>query len=114
MAFDHEKRTARRLLGAIEDGTLDTPNIWYLVSEADPTLVYFIFSWIRAWYPAHHPAADGVLGRLADLLTRYPKSAQLAKEGAADALVAWFQDEYGYRDFRADEFITLIVDKLEG
>ena len=114
MAFEHEKRSARRLLGAIEDGTLDTPNTWYLISEADPTLVYFIFCWIRAWYPAHHPAADGVLGRLTELLTRYPKAAQLAKEGAADSLVGWFEDEHEYRDLRADEFIALIVEKLEG
>lgn len=114
MAFEHEKRTARRLLGAIEDGTLDTPNTWYLVSEADPTLVYFIFSWIRAWYPAHHPAADGVLGRLTDLLTRYPKAAKRAKSGASDPLVEWFRNEYAYRDLRAAEFIDLIVEKLEG
>lgn len=114
MAFDHEKRTARRLLGGIEDGRLSTADVWHMVNDADPTLVYFIFSWIRAWYPAHHPAADGVLGRLTDLLTRYPKSARIAKAGAADPLVTWFEDDHGYRDFRADEFISLIVEKLEG
>lgn len=114
MAFEHEKRSARRLLGAIEDGTLATAQTWHLVSEADPTLVYFIFSWIRAWYPAHHPAADGVLGRLTDLLTRYPAAAKRAREGASDPLVAWFEDTYAYRDLRAAEFVDLIVEKLEG
>lgn len=114
MAFDHEKRTARRLLSALEDGRLGATDTWHMISDADPALVHFIFAWLRAWYPASHPAADAVLGRIAEVCTRYPKAARIAKEGAGDPIVAWFEDEYGYRDFRPDEFISLVVEKLEG
>ena len=114
MAFELEKAAARRLLGALEDGTLGTTDTFRLVEEADPTLVYFVFAWLRAWYPPSHPASDGVLGRLGELCSRYPKAARIAKEGQGDAIVAWFEDAYGYRDLRAAEFVELVVEKLEG
>jgi hypothetical protein len=38
----------------------------------------------------------------------------MAKDGKEDALVAWFEDDYAYRDLRAAEFIDLVVEKLEG
>lgn len=114
MSFDFEKRSARRLLAAIEDGTLDASATHHLVTQADPALVHFVFAWIRAWYPASHPASDAVLGRLAELCTRFPDAARKAKEGAGDPIVEWFEDEYAYRDFRPDAFIDLVVEKLEG
>ena len=114
MAFNKEKAAAQRLLGALEDGTLGAADTFFLVEEADPTLVYFIFTWLRAWYPPSHPAADAVLGRLGELCSRHPKAARIAKDGQKDAIVAWFEDAYGYRDFRAAEFIDLVVEKLEG
>ncbi len=114
MEFDSEKAAAERLLGALEDGRLDAADTFYLVEKADPTLVYFLFAWLRAWYPPSHPAADAVLGRLGDLCSQYPAAARIAKEGQKDAVVAWFEDAYGYRDFRAAEFIALVVEKLEG
>jgi hypothetical protein len=114
MAFDMEKAEAQRLLGAIEDGTLGAADTFYLVEKADPTLVYFVFSWLRASYPPSHSASDGVLGRLGELCSQYPKAAKIAKEGKGDALVEWFEDAYGYRDFQAAEFIDLVVEKLEG
>lgn len=84
------------------------------MEDADPTLVYFIFAWLRAWYPSSHPASDGVLGRLSELCSQFPRAAKMAKEGGTDAVVAWFEDQYGYRDLRADEFVDVIVEKLEG
>lgn len=84
------------------------------MEEADPTLVYFIFTWLRAWYPPSHPAADAVLGRLGELCSLHPEAARRAKEGQKDALVEWFEDAYSYRDFRGAEFIDLVVEKLEG
>ena len=114
MSFKQEKREARRLLAAIEDGRLNATDTAHLVNDADPALVHFVFAWIRARYPSSHPAADGVLGRLTELCERFPKAARLAKEGESDSVVAWFEEEHDYRDFRADEFIDLIVEKLEG
>ena len=114
MSFDHEKRTARNLLEAIEDGRMSAGDTFYLLKDQDPTLVYFIFSWIRAAYPSSHPAADAVLGRLGELCTKYPQAAKMAAEGGKDSLVEWFEDAYNYRDLRNYEFIDLIVEKLEG
>ncbi len=114
MAFEHEKRRARHLLAALEDGRLDTADTNHLVKDADPALVHFIFAWLRAHYPSSHPAADAVLGRLSALCTRYPVAARLAKEGSKDPIVAWFEEDESYRDHRANEFIDLIVEKLEG
>ena len=114
MAFNAEKQAARRLLAAIEDGRLSTLDTFLLIEDADPALVHFIFAWLRAWYPPGHPAAEGVLGRLGDVVSRYPKAAALAAEGRRDPIVAWFDDAYSYRDFRSDEFVDLVVEKLEG
>ncbi len=113
MAFEHEKRTARAILAAIEDAQLNTSQTWHLMEDADPALVYFLFSWLRAQYPSSHPASDGVLGRLGALVTEYPAAARLAKKGEADSLVPWFEEGHRYRDYNAQEFIELIVDKLE-
>ncbi|MFT7625030.1 MAG: hypothetical protein ACI9WU_004221 [Myxococcota bacterium] len=114
MAFNLEKAAAQRLLGALDDGRLGASDTFDLVKEADPTLVYFVFTWLRASYPPSHPASDAVLGRLGELCSRYPRAAQIAKEGKEDSVVEWFEDAYGYRDFRAAEFIDLVVEKLEG
>ncbi len=114
MAFNMEKAAARRLLGALEDGKLGTADTFQLAEKADPTLVYFVFAWLRAWYPQSHPASDAVLGRLGELCARYPKVARMAKDGQQDSLVEWFEQAYGYRDFRAAEFVDLVVEKLEG
>lgn len=113
MAFTPEKRAAQRILSAIEDGKLSTRETYQLVADADPTLIHLIFTWLRARYPAHNPASDGVLGRLAELCTQYPEAAAKAKEGESDSLVAWFEDEYDYRELRSGDFIDLIVEKLE-
>ena len=51
---------------------------------------------------------------LSELCTQHPKAARMAKQGESDSLVTWFEDEHGYRDLRAEEFIDLIVEKLEG
>lgn len=114
MAFDMEKAAAQRLLSALEDGSLNARDTFYLVEDADPTLVYFIFSWLRAWYPPSHPAGDAVLGRIGELCTQHPRAARIAREGQGDAVVDWFEDAYTYRDFRSAEFIELVVEKLEG
>lgn len=114
MAFDEEKRVARRLLAAIEDGSTSTSDAYYQLKDADPTLVYFVFTWIRANYPPNHPAAAGVLGRLAELCQKYPDAPRIAASGKDDPIVEWFEDAYEYREYRASEFVELIVEKLEG
>ena len=113
MSFDYEKRTAARLLDAIENGTLSNDQTVPLLRDADPALVYFIFAWLRVRYHAGHSAAEGVLGRIVGVCSASSTIAQKARTGEKDPIVAWFEETYEYRDFDRDEFITLIVEKLE-
>ena len=114
MAFEQQKQDARSILSGLEDGTSNAKRIFDLVREADPTLVYFLFAWLRAHYPSTHPSGDGVLGRLAELCTEHPRAARMARDGEADSIVAWFEEGHSYHDYTGPEFIELIVDKLEG
>jgi hypothetical protein len=114
MSFDHEKRVAAHLLTAIEDGSHSTANLRPEYEEADPALVYLIFAWLRARYRPGHPAAEGVLGRIVALCTASSAVARKAREGERDSIVAWFEETYDYRDLDRDEFISLVVEKLEG
>ncbi len=112
MAFEYEQSQALRLLESIEQGSMTSPEIFNLVDEADPTLVYFVFTWLRKRY-RNDPAAEGVMGRLVELCNDYPAVTRKAKEGEADSIVAWFEDAYSYRKLDSQEFIALIVEKLE-
>ncbi|MEE9386058.1 MAG: hypothetical protein V3V08_21820 [Nannocystaceae bacterium] len=114
MAFEHEQQQALRILDGIEQGSMSTPDSFGLLREADPTLVYFIFTWLRERYPPAHPAAEGVVGRLAEICDKYPDVTRQVKEGQADSVVTWFEEGYVYRDVGSREFVELIVEKLEG
>lgn len=114
MAYEHEKRTAMRLLAAIEDGTLSTADARPLYEAADPALVYLLFTWLRSRYGHGHPASEGVLGRMVALLQASPEVARAMKTGEADAICRWFEDTHEYRDFDRDGFVDLVVEKLEG
>jgi len=113
MEFEREQREALKILESIEDGSMRAAESFQLIEHADPTLVYFIVTWLQKRY-AGHPAAEGVLGRLGELCSTYPAVTELAKEGQADPVVEWFEDAYEYRDLGSREFIALIVEKLEG
>ena len=91
----------------------DYPYVSGPSAESDPALVYFLFAWLRARYPSHHPDSDGVLGRLGALCTEFPAAARKAHKGQADSIVTWFEDGHSYRDYTAAAFIELVVDKLE-
>ena len=112
MAFDHEQRQARRLLDGVEMGTLDTYDAFALIERSDPCWVYLMFTWLRAHY-ANHSASDGVFGRIADICTTHPKAAAMMREGQRDALTAWFEETYEYRELDADDFVRIVVEKLE-
>jgi len=114
MDFAHEKRAAAHLLSMVEDGSHSTAHMQPFYEEADPALVYFIFAWLRAHYHAGHPAAEGVLGRIVGLVSASSVVARKAREGERDALVSWFEETYDYRDLDRAEFISLVVEKLEG
>ncbi len=111
MAYAQQQRSALRILEGFEEGNLDSTTLLTLVEEADPALVYLIFTWLRKRY-ADHPNSDAVIGRLLAISDRGAVP-QLVKEGHADPVVEWFEDGYSYRELDAKQFIELIVDKLE-
>ncbi|MEO8699674.1 MAG: hypothetical protein ABI867_06505 [Kofleriaceae bacterium] len=112
MAFEQEQRAALRILEGIEEGTMSAAESIALVEDADPTLIYLIFTWLRKRY-ADHANADAVIGRLVAVSER-PSVAKLMKEGQGDAVVEWFEDAYSYKKLEKAEFIELIIEKLEG
>jgi hypothetical protein len=114
MAFAQEQQDALYLLQGIENGTLGTSTAARRIEEADPALAYFIVTWLRERYGRDHPAAEGVVGRLVELTSGYGSVTEQLRVGKSDSIVAWFEEEYSYRDFDAQRFIELIVEKLEG
>ena len=113
MSFQQEQKAALRILEGISEGTMSAADSSALVEEADPTLVYLIFTWLRAHYGPDDPASDAVLSRLVAISNR-PSVAKMMKEGQGDPVVEWFEDAYSYRKLGSKEFIELIVEKLEG
>ncbi len=112
MEFVQQTKAALRILEGIEQGSMSAADSSELVEKADPALVYLIFTWLRQRY-ANDPASEAVLGRLA-AVSNHGGVAKKMKDGHADPVVAWFEDEHSYRDLAAREFVTLIVEKLEG
>ena len=114
MAFASEKRVAAHMLGVVENGNRPIEDIRSQYEEADPALVYFLFAWLRARYHSGRSDSDGVLGRIVALCSSSRVVAQKVRAGEGDAIVAWFEETYEYRDLDRDEFISMVVDKLEG
>jgi hypothetical protein len=113
VSFERQQAAALRILEGIEEGTMSAADSFALVEEADPTLIYLLFTWLRRRY-ADHPNADAVIGRLVAVVDRDPLVGRMMKEGQKDPVVAWFEEEHSYTSLRAREFVELIVDKLEG
>lgn len=114
MSFHQEKRDAHRLLDALENASLPADDTRYLLEDADPALVYFLFAWLRVRYAAGHSASEGVLGRIVEQCRESPKIARKARTGEKDAIVVWFEEAHDYRELDRDDFIALIIEKLEG
>lgn len=112
MALEQEQRAALRILEGIEEGTMSASDSFALVEDADPALIYLIFTWLRKRY-ADHANSDAVIGRLLAISTR-GKVPAMMKEGQADPVVQWFEESYSYRELGSKEFIELIIEKLEG
>ena len=114
MSFAPEIRAATHLLAVVENGSHSTTQMRLLYEDADPALIYLLFSWLRAHYPPSHSAYDGVIGRIAALCGSSSVVARKVREGERDGIVAWFEETYSYRELRRETFIPLIVEKLEG
>jgi hypothetical protein len=112
MTLLQEQRAALRILEGIEEGTMSAADSFSLVEDADPALVYLIFTWLRKKY-ADHVNSDAVIGRLLAISDRGSIPGKM-KEGKADAVSQWFEENHSYRDLGSKEFIELIIEKLEG
>jgi hypothetical protein len=112
MQLQQEQRAALRILEGIEEGTMSAADSFALVENADPALIYLLFTWLRKRY-AEHTNSDAVIGRLVAVSNRPPVPAKM-KEGQADPVVTWFEEGYSYRELGSKEFVELIIDKLEG
>ena len=113
LAFEHEKQSALRLLQGIELGKMTVSESYRELRDADPALVHFIFKWLRKRY-RDDPAGDGVLGRLSRVCAEHRDITRHAKAGEDDPVVGWFEGSYSYKDLKGEEFIDIIVEKLEG
>ena len=102
---------ALRILEGIEEGTMTASDSQAVVEEADPALVYLIFTWLRKRYK-EHTNSDAVIGRLVEVSNRGNIAKQM-NEGKADPVSRWFEENYSYKDLEKKEFIELVVDKLE-
>ena len=91
---------------------MSVTDLFSLVEDADPALLYLIFTWLRKRY-ADHVNSDAVIGRLVAVSGR-GSIAKKMKEGQADPVVQWFEESYSYRELEAKAFVELIVEKLEG
>jgi hypothetical protein len=97
MSFERAQAAALRLLSGIEDGTMTAAQSADAAQEADPALLYLIFTWLRRRYEGDSNS-DVVTARLLAVTTYAPTLAKKLKEGQADSLVEWFEDEYKYRE----------------
>jgi len=112
MSLEQHQREALRILEGIEEGSMSATDSVALVEDADPALIYLIFTWLRKRY-ADHENSDAVIGRLVAVSGRGSVVKKM-KEGQADPVVQWFEENYSYRTLEAKEFIELIIEKLEG
>lgn len=102
------------MLTGIEQGLMTPDEVYPLLEAADPTLVYFIFKWIKKYYHREHDDFEVVRGRLSDVKNSYRSLTRKAKAGEEDPVVEWFEGTHRYSELEAPEFIDIVVEKLEG
>lgn len=110
-----DKADVLSIISAIEDGTKATADIYSLVLKFDPLLNYFLLKYLRE----KHPITDrnsGAGERLLDLVKTYPDIGRLATPPKNEPMVEWFDESYSTRTYfsNPEEYVNLIVDKLEG
>ncbi len=112
--FEEEKRVAFAMLSGIELGLMDPEETYELMKDADSTLVYFIFKWLKKHYHRDHDDHEVMRRRVKSVTNQYRALTRKAKSGEADPIVEWFEGTHKYRELSSEDFIDIIVDKLEG
>jgi hypothetical protein len=114
LSFEDEKLEALTVLQGIAQGTLTPHEAHEWLEKQDEVLVYFILKYIKKHYHKEHEEHDEVRARLVDLQTSYRAITRKAKAGEEDLVVEWFEGNHQYREMTAEEFIDVVVEKLEG
>lgn len=111
-----DKNQSIRFISGIEDGSVNSDELYNLLIEFDPLLANFLLRYLREKYPANREGNDGASSRLIELLTRYPDLAKLANKPQDAVFCDWFDDTYSMKEFfnNPKGFVDTIVDKLEG
>lgn len=116
MDINSQIREGLRFLTGVEEGNLSSSDAYNIISSLDPVLISLSIKYLRKKYPPTRQESAGIMGRLVELSGTYPKVVQWVKDGDEDPISEWFHDTYSLKDFFSDpeEFIDLIVNKLEG
>ena len=114
MAFEQEKQEALTILQGIELGEMTAEESYELLNAADPVFVYLVFKWLKKHYHRDHDNHEIVRARLKSVRNSYRSLTRKAKQGEEDPLVEWFEGSHRYDELKAEDFIDLIVEKLEG
>ena len=116
MDINSIKREGHRFLEGLETGNLPSAELFAISEELDPILIYFIIKYLRMIYPQGHPDATGVVERIVELSRTYDPVVKAMKEGEADSLNEWFDDDFKplqHRD-NTEKFMDELVEKIEG
>ncbi len=113
MSFVTEKREALMLLEDIENGITRGADTGYRLDNSDPALVYFILTWLRHRYSNDPAMGPGVLGRIVAITAGHNSVTEKMNEGKVDPIVEWFEEAHEYKEFGAEAFIDLVIEKLE-
>lgn len=106
------KRKVDRFMDAIEGGIIPLEEAFNIAEEQDPLLLYFMLRYLKEMYGKDQ---QGPGGRLLQFLSSYPSIAKLALPPKNEPMLEWFNDSYTVHSFKSrDEYLELIIDKLEG
>lgn len=104
-----------RVLKAIDEGGLPPADVYAIVRDFDPLYTYFLMRYLREKNPINEYSSGGG-ERLLALVGTYDDLGKLLKSPPKDSLIEWFDDSHSMQEFfnDPDQFVQLIVDKLEG
>ena len=107
------KQRSLRFLEGLHDGRLGISDAYELLRELEPVLQYFLIRHVREASTRNPVAGEKLVelvGTYSDLSVKVPKEDEILQE--------WFDDSHGMREFSSpekfEEFVDLILDKLEG
>lgn len=108
------KETNRLLIG-LEDGVLDANDSYLIAEKLDPVLVALVVKFLRKKYKGR-PEESGIITRILEVSKVYSEFVKKIQEGESDPIYEWFEETYDFKTYyqKPEEFIEVIVEKLEG